>query len=74
MNQAARVERRRRQPMSALIRSGCVVIETAGNFLAAHRDKFDSIVAVPPSHQRALQPVIVLAEGIGAALQVPVLS
>jgi competence protein ComFC len=50
------------------------IIETAANFLAAHRDKFDSIVPVPPSHQRPLQPVIVLAEGIGAALGVPVLS
>ena len=29
---------------------------------------------VPPSHQRALQPVLVLAEGIAAALGVPVLS
>lgn len=50
------------------------IIETAASFLAAHRDKFDSIVPVPPSHQRALQPVIVLAEGIGAALEIPVLS
>lgn len=50
------------------------IIETAASFLNAHRDKFDSIVPVPPSHQRALQPVIVLAEGIGAALGVPVLS
>lgn len=50
------------------------IIETAANFLTAHRDKFDSIVPVPPSHQRALQPVIVLAEGIGAALCIPVLS
>jgi competence protein ComFC len=50
------------------------IIETAANFLAAHRDKFDCIVPVPPSHHRALQPVIVLAEGIGAALGVPVLS
>ncbi|HKX08708.1 MAG TPA: hypothetical protein VJN67_10965 [Stellaceae bacterium] len=50
------------------------IIETAANFLAQYRDKFDSIVPVPPSHQRVLQPVIVLAEGIGAALGVPVLS
>ena len=50
------------------------IIETAANFLASCRDKFDSIVTVPPSHQRVLQPVIVLAEGIGAALGVPVLS
>jgi competence protein ComFC len=50
------------------------IIETAVNFLSAHRDKFDCIVPVPPSHQRALQPVIVLAEGIGATLGVPLLS
>lgn len=50
------------------------IIETAANFLAPHREKFDCIVPVPPSHQRTLQPVIVLAEGIGAALGIPVLS
>ena len=50
------------------------IIETVANFLAAHREKFDCIVPVPPSSQRALQPVIVLAEGFGAALGVPVLS
>jgi predicted amidophosphoribosyltransferase len=50
------------------------IIDTAANFLARYRDKFDSIVPVPPSHQRALQPVTVLAEGIGTALGVPVLS
>ncbi|AZO57664.1 ComF family protein [Mesorhizobium sp. M8A.F.Ca.ET.208.01.1.1] len=50
------------------------IIESTANFLAQYRDKFDCIVPVPPSHQRALQPVIVLAEGIGAALGVPVLS
>jgi predicted amidophosphoribosyltransferase len=50
------------------------IIETAVHFLAPHRDKFDCIVPVPPSHQRSLQPVIVLAEGIGAALGLSVLS
>lgn len=50
------------------------IIETAASFLAQYRDRFDSIVPVPPSHQRALQPVTVLAEGLGAALRVPVLS
>jgi competence protein ComFC len=50
------------------------IIETVVNFLAAHLDNFDSIVPVPPSHQRALQPVMILAEGIGAALGIPVLS
>src|SRR4051812_18861889 len=50
------------------------IVDTAVNFLAPYRNRFDSIVPVPPSHQRALQPVIVLAEGIAAALGVPVLS
>ena len=50
------------------------IIETVANFLARHRDKFDAIVPVPPSHQRAVQPVIILANGIGQALNVPVLS
>jgi predicted amidophosphoribosyltransferase len=50
------------------------IIETAASFLSGHRDKFDCIVPVPPSHERVLQPVTVLAEGIGKALGVPVLS
>jgi competence protein ComFC len=50
------------------------IIETTANFLAPYRDRFDTIVPVPPSHERAVQPVIILAEGIGKALNVPVLS
>jgi len=50
------------------------IIETAADFLTAHRKKFDIIVPVPPSSQRAVQPVIVLAEGIGNALNIPVVS
>lgn len=50
------------------------IIETAADFLTRYRDRFDCIVPVPPSQHRTLQPVIVLAEGIGAALKVPVLS
>lgn len=50
------------------------IIETVADYLSRHRDKFDAIVPVPPSHQRAVQPVIILAEGIGKALGVPVLS
>lgn len=50
------------------------IIDTVAGFLSHHREKFDAIVPVPPSQQRALQPVIVLAEGIGKALKVPVLS
>jgi competence protein ComFC len=50
------------------------IIETTANFLTPYRDRFDTIVPVPPSHERAVQPVIILAEGIGKALNVPVLS
>ncbi|WP_245427733.1 hypothetical protein [Roseiarcus fermentans] len=49
------------------------IVETVADFLGRHRDKFDAIVPVPPSHQRAVQPVIIMAEGIGQALRVPVL-
>jgi competence protein ComFC len=50
------------------------IIDTTVNFLAEHRRKFDVIVPVPPSHERPVQPVIILAEGIGKALNVPILS
>lgn len=50
------------------------IIEAAAHFLEEHRDKFDAIVPVPPSHERIVQPVIILAEGIGALLKLPVLS
>jgi len=50
------------------------IIETAAGFLSQHLDKFDCIVPVPPSQPRALQPVIILAEGIAKALKLPVLS
>src|SRR5207245_7294715 len=47
------------------------IIETASKYLAPHRAKFDLIVPVPPSAPRALQPVITLANGIGATLDIP---
>lgn len=50
------------------------IIDTAVNFLLPHRDKFDCIVPIPPSQQRVLQPVVVLAEGIASALGVPILN
>ncbi|MDB5069415.1 MAG: hypothetical protein JWM87_526 [Candidatus Eremiobacteraeota bacterium] len=50
------------------------IIDTAADFLREHRGKFDLIIPVPPSVPRALQPVLVLATGIGAALKVPVVS
>jgi predicted amidophosphoribosyltransferase len=48
------------------------IIETAADFLKPHCQKFDLIVPVPPSTPRAVQPVLVLANGIGAALKMPV--
>lgn len=50
------------------------IVETAVTFLKPHRSKFDVIVPVPPSAVRAVQPVILLAEGIGAGLGLPVVS
>jgi predicted amidophosphoribosyltransferase len=47
-------------------------ISAAVDFLRPHRAKFDVLVPVPPSAERTLQPVIFLAEGIGAALGLPV--
>lgn len=48
------------------------IIETAADFLKLHRQKFDLIVPVPSSTQRAVQPVLILANGIGGALKIPV--
>ncbi len=48
-------------------------IETSASFPSRHRGKFDGIVPVPPSHQRVVQPVVILAGGIGKALNVPLL-
>jgi predicted amidophosphoribosyltransferase len=50
------------------------IIATAAEFLRPHVAKFDLIIPVPASIPRAIQPVSVLANGIGAALQVPVLD
>jgi competence protein ComFC len=50
------------------------IVEAAAKFIRPYRAKFDALVPVPPSSQRALQPVIVLAEGIGRALDLPVLQ
>jgi len=48
------------------------IIETAVDFLRPHCHKFDLIVPVPPSTERKVQPVILLANGIGRALGIPV--
>jgi predicted amidophosphoribosyltransferase len=50
------------------------IIATAARYLEPRRGKFDRIVPVPPSAARAVQLVIVLANGIGAALGVPVIN
>ena len=50
------------------------IIHTVVDFLGQHLSKFDVIIPVPPSTERAIQPVLVLATGIGNALGVPVLS
>lgn len=50
------------------------IIDTAASFLAQHRSKFDLMIPVPPSTQRAIQPVLVLAAGIGSAVGLPVSS
>lgn len=50
------------------------IITTAANFLKPYRPKFDVIIPVPPSTPRALQPVILLANGIGAAVGLPVIN
>lgn len=50
------------------------IVATAVGFLKSHRHKFDLIVPVPPSAIRTVQPVILLAQGIGAQLGLPVKS
>ena len=50
------------------------IIETAATFLRRSRNKFDLIVPVPPSGRRSVQPVIVLARGIGKKLSLPVVE
>lgn len=50
------------------------IIATAADFLRPSLHKFDRIIPVPPSAERAVQPVIILANGIGQALGVPVLN
>jgi len=50
------------------------IIDAVSKFLAPQRDKFDLIVPVPPSGVRAVQPVIIVARGIGAALGAPMVE
>lgn len=48
------------------------IITAAVTFLQPHRSKLDRLVPVPPSTQRIVQPVMILARGIGAALDLPI--
>jgi competence protein ComFC len=48
------------------------IIDTASKYLSPHRGKFDVIVPVPPSRARAVQPVIMIANGISKATALPV--
>jgi predicted amidophosphoribosyltransferase len=48
------------------------IVAAASTYLKPYLAKFDLIVPVPPSGTRALQPVITLAKGIGAATKLPV--
>lgn len=50
------------------------IVAAAAPFLKRFRTKFDLIVPVPPSGVRAVQPVVVLADGIGRALGLPMVE
>lgn len=50
------------------------IIATAAAYLMPHRSKFDLIIPVPPSTARTIQPVFVLANGIGVAINLPVVQ
>ena len=47
------------------------IVEATAKFLKPSRSKFNLIVPVPPSGTRSVQPVIVLARGIGEAVNLP---
>src|SRR5258707_1039106 len=50
------------------------IITTAANWLRSKAGKFDLIIPVPASTPRAIQPVTVMAEGVGATIGLPVIS
>lgn len=50
------------------------IIEAAANFLRPYLGEFDALIPVPPSAPRVLQPVLYLANGIGAVLRFPVVD
>jgi competence protein ComFC len=51
-----------------------LIVDAAIQFLEPSRSKFDLIVPVPPSGNRKVQPVILLATGIGEGLSLPVIQ
>ena len=48
------------------------IVEAAVAFLKRYRNRFDVMVPVPPSGNRPVQPVPILATGIGRALDLPI--
>jgi competence protein ComFC len=50
------------------------IIMAAATYLRPHRPKFDLMIPVPPSTMRAFQPVLIIANGIGAAVGMPVVQ
>lgn len=50
------------------------IIAAAARFLRPHLGKFNLIIPVPPSSPRAVQPVLILAGGIGRAVGLPVVE
>ena len=49
------------------------IVETVSSFLASGM-RFDLIIPVPASSHRAIQPVVTIAQGIGARLAIPVVG
>jgi competence protein ComFC len=50
------------------------IVETVSAFIAAKQTKFDLIVPVPASAQRAIPPVATIASGMGEKLGIPVVQ
>lgn len=49
------------------------ITDTAVEFIQGWRIQFDAVVPVPPSRRRAFQPVVEIAQALGARLSKPVL-
>jgi predicted amidophosphoribosyltransferase len=54
--------------------AGAELARVAASYVANSKAKFDALVPVPPSGMRALQPVLFLADAIGAAVPLPVVN